>query len=200
MITQVLSDAGEDIESLGVSLIPLDGVDSIDYMYFLLRSLGIQSAYVVDKDYFLPYRAGDRASSLDSNGFPQYDPTPKSGTLLDTIFPKPTAKTAVVKQLTTNHSAAMELLREVGFFCFRYSLEVDLVGAAEPRERLHDHLRVPATDRTTREPLVNKYKGIKSQEALLKAVTGLTPRSLPNSYKSLRRELPRMAREARARP
>lgn len=200
VITQVLSDAGEDIESLGVSLIPLDGVDSIDYMYFLLRGLGIESAFVVDKDYFLPYRAGDRASSLDSNGFPQYDPTPKSGTLLDTIFPKPTAQTAVVKQLTANHSAAMELLRDVGFFCFRYSLEVDLVGAAEPRERLHDHFRVPAAARTTRELLVNKYKGIKSQEALLKAVTGLAPKSLPNSYKSLRRELPRMAREARARP
>ncbi|MBO1031393.1 AAA family ATPase [Tessaracoccus sp. SD287] len=200
VLSQVLTDAGEDIESLGVSVISLDGVESIDYMYYLLHGLGIESSYVVDKDYFLPYRAGDRASSLDPKSFPQYGPTPKSGTLLEIIFPKATAREAVAKQLTANHSAAMELLREVGFFCFRYSLEIDLVGAAGPRERLHDHLRVPLARRTTRELLVNNYKKIKSQEALLKAVTGLAAKGLPNSYKSLRRELPRMARAARTRP
>ncbi len=200
VVGQVLADAGEDVDSLGISVLPLDGVPSIKYVYYLLRGLGIDAAYVVDKDYFLPYRAGDRASSLDSNGFPQYAMVPKTGTLLEELFPKPTLRAVVVKQLHQNHSAAMESLRDVGFFCFRYSLEVDLVGASEPRDRLFDYMKIPRASRTQRELLVGKYKGIKSQEALLKAVAGLQPKSLPNSYKSLRRELPKMAKEARARP
>ena len=198
VLSQLLSDAGEDTEALGTSVISLDGVESINYMYFLLHGLGIQSAYVVDKDYFLPYRAGERAKSLDSKGYPQYSPNPKAGTLLERLFPKPTARGNVVKNLHTNHSAAMELLRSVGFFCFRYSLEVDLVAAREPRDRLFTHCKVATGARTERELLVNQAKKIKSQEALLIAVTGLPATSLPNSYKSLRRELPSMARAARA--
>lgn len=197
VLSQLLRDAGEDAESLGMSVIPLDGVESIDYMYFLLHGLGIHSAYVVDKDYFLPYRAGERVKSLDSKGYPQYGPNPKTGTLLERLFPKAADRANVVNSLHTNHSAAMELLRSVGFFCFRYSLEVDLVAAREPRDRLFSHCRVATNARTESELLLNHGKKIKSQQALLTAVTGLPARSLPNSYKSLRRELPSMARVAR---
>lgn len=197
VVSQLLTDAGEDMESLGTSVISLDGVESIDYMFFLLRGLGIQSAYVVDKDYFLHYRGPERSTSLDTQGYPQYSPNPKPGTLLEELFPKATARGNVIKNLHGNHSAAMQLLRGVGFFCFRYSLEVDLVAAREPRERLFHHCKIGVGARTERELLVNYSKKIKSQEALLKAVSGLPATSLPNSYKSLRRELPNMARAAR---
>lgn len=197
VVRQLISDAGEDLDALGASVIALDGVQSIDYMYHLLRALEISSVFVVDKDYFLPYRYGKREASLDSGGWPLYGSTPKSDSLIEVLFPDAGMRSVVVNELVSNHGQAMESLRSVGFFCFRFSLEVDLVAAAEPRDRLFEMLKVLPAKQNSYELLVEKKNGIKAQENLLSAVSGLPPTSLPNSFKSLRRELPRMAKEAR---
>ncbi|NYI57455.1 ATP-dependent nuclease [Cellulomonas soli] len=194
VVEQVMSDAGVEPGENGISFVALDGVEAIPYMYHLLKQLGIGAAYVVDKDYFLPYRtANRRKDSLDSRGYPQYSEVPKSRTLLDDLFPKRAARDAVVRQLHSNHTEAMRTLKEVGFFCFRFAIEIDLVAAAAPRERLYDHFRISLQDRTESALLVDRAGALKSQEALLKAIAGLDSRQLPVSFKCIRRELPRLA-------
>lgn len=200
VILALLQDAGSDPAELGMSVAALDGVDQIPHMFHILNELGIASAFVVDKDYFLPYRNGDRKSSLDANGYPQYTAKAKTDSLLPVLFPKAADQSQVVGHLVNNHQRAMATLREVGFFCFRYALEVDLVVGQETRRRLFDRLNVPAADRTERHLLVDKAKAIKRQETLLPALTGLKPTSLPLSYRSLRSELPKLAKAARLHP
>lgn len=198
VVSVVLEDANCPPAESGISFIALDGVESIDHMFHLLRALEIPCAFVIDKDYFLPYQVGnERSRSLNSGGYPQYGSTAKNRTLLRSLFPKDSERAALISQLASNHSQAMVRLRAVGFFCFRYSLEVDLVAAAEPRSRLFEYLKVAEPDRTERQLLVEKHKQLKQQDALITAVAGLPPRSLPNSYKSLRRELPKMVSDAR---
>lgn len=199
-LAELLGDAGSHPNDSGISIVSLDGVEAIEHMYHLLKELDIESAYVVDKDYFLPYRVNnERKLSLDARGYPQYGSSPKKGSLLQTMFPEQIDRDRLVSQLLGNHSDAMATLREVGFFCFRYSLEVDLVAAEEPRNRLHEYLKVPEAQRSESELLVNRQKRIKQQDAVIMALSGLPARSLPNSYKSLRRELPRLAAAARVR-
>ena len=86
-----------------------------------------------------------------------------------------------------------------GFFCFMWALEVDLVNAEQPRQRLFEILNVAESDRTTSTLLEKKRKAIKKQECLLPAIAGLPAGALPRSYQALRRELPRLAKESRVR-
>lgn len=200
VVLALLQEAGEDLAELGMSVVALDGVDQIPHMFHILRELGIASAFIVDKDYFLPCKNGERKASQDSKGYPQYKPEAKSGSLLRVLFPKVADQSMVVAQLAGNHQQAMATLREVGFFCFRYAIEVDLVVAQETRNRLFDRLKVPAADRTEAHLLIEKAKAIKRQEALLPVLTALKQTSLPYSYKALRSELPKMAKAARQHP
>lgn len=200
VILALLQEAEVDPAELGMSVVALDGVDQIPHMFHILRELGIASAFVVDKDYFLPYKNGERKASLDSKGYPQYKAEPKMDSLLSALFPKASDYGNVVAQLTDNHQQAMASLREVGFFCFRYAMEIDLVVAQETRNRLFDRLNVPANDRTELHLLTVKAKAIKRQEALLPVFAGLKPINLPYSYKALRSELPKLARAARFAP
>lgn len=200
VILALLQEAGADPAELGMSVVALDGVDQIPHMFHILRELGIANAFVVDKDYFLPYKNGERKASLDSKGYPQYKAEAKTDSLLAALFPKASDRSKVVAQLAGNHQQAMASLREVGFFCFRYAMEIDLVVAQEPRKRLFDRLNVPDADRTELHLLTVKSKAIKRQEALVPILAGLTPMSLPYSYKALRSELPSLAKSARQRP
>lgn len=200
VILTLLKDAGADPAELGMSVVALEGVDQIPYMFYILRELEIACAFVVDKDYFLQYKNDARAASLDSNGYPQYKAEAKTDSLLPTLFPKATDRTTVVAQLAGNHQQAMASLRQVGFFCFRYAMEVDLVVSQEARSRFFTRLKVPAAERTERHLLIEKAKAIKRQEALIPVLAGLKSTSLPYSYKALRSALPRMARAARQHP
>lgn len=200
VILTLLRDAGIDPAELGMSIVALDGVSNIRHMFHILRQLGIASAFVVDKDYFLPYKNGDRNASLDSKGYPQYKAEAKPDSLLSVLFPKESDQRKVVEQLADNHQQAMATLREVGFYCFRYAMEIDLVVGQATRSRLFDQLNVLDADRTERHLLTTKPKAIKRQDALLPVLAGLKPTSLPSSYKALRRELPKMAKAARQHP
>jgi len=202
VIERLLEDAGTPTDELGVSIVSLDGGVSkgnVDYMFQLLRGLQINAAYVVDRDYFVPYKNGSRDASLDSRGFPQYEARLQPGCLLTTVVPNQSARARLIDDLVQRPSEALKSLAALGFFCFMWALEVDLVNAATPRTRMFDHFQVPEGQRTTRELLKSRGKAIKKQEVLISAISELSANALPNSYKALRREIPRLAASSRGR-
>jgi len=61
VVERLLEDAGTPTDQLGVSIVSLDGgvgKGTVDDMFQLLRGLQIDAAYVVDRDYFVPYKNG----------------------------------------------------------------------------------------------------------------------------------------------
>lgn len=201
VVERLLEDAGTPSGQLGASIVPLEGVakSNLDYMFHLLRGLQIEAVYVVDRDYFLPYKRGDRDNSLDTRGFPQYAATLRAECVLAQVIRDEPVRTKLVEDLASQPSGAMRALADLGFFCFMWALEVDLVNAASPRARMYDEFHLPEEQRNTRELLVGRGKAIKRQEVLLAAIAGLPANVLPTSYKTLRREIPRLAQQARSR-
>ncbi len=202
VVASLLADAGADVASLGINIVTLGSVTSIGHMYHLMKELEIASAYIVDKDYFLPYSKDDRQRSLNASGYPQYRAVAKSGTLLSTLFPKTGDHSKLVHSLHSNHTEAMKMLRTVGVFCFRYALEIDLVAARETRQRLFQYMAIPPAEQTELHLLTKRHtnKGLKSIDAIVDAISGLPPTSLPNSFKAIRREIPIMAIAAKKHP
>lgn len=200
VVEQLLSDAGESVQDLGISMVSLDGKENLHYMFYLLDALGIPKAFVTDRDYFLKFRNDERKRSLNSQGLPQYraEAQTKPSCVLNQLGLKPNELTKFLDDLANRPAAAAKRLHGYGFFCFMWDLEIDLAQSKEAQTRFFDRLNVPADSRNARHLLVEKAQAIKKQEALLPVVEGLEAKSLPSSYRALRRELPKMARAARS--
>jgi predicted ATP-dependent endonuclease of OLD family len=190
IIKELIHQGGADPKKNAVSVLSVDGVQSMPYAYHLLKALKLDFATVVDKDYFMPYLNDELEKSRDKNGFPRYRKEFTHGTLLESMLPNSADREKLLKLFHTNHSRAMELLEDSKVFCFMWSLEIDLVNSTTARQMLFDDLKVLEKDQTTNTLLINRKKALKKLETLLPVLKALSPTNLPNSYKRLRRTLP----------
>lgn len=204
IVSLLMAKAGVQKAAYGVSIIYLDGVKSAPHAYHLLKALEIDFATVVDKDYFMPYLNDflneeplkGEPGSRDNRGFPRYKKVFKTGTLLEVMIPDVKERNKLLHLLHANHSRAMDILEKTSVFCFKWSLEIDLVNSNTARDLIFNLLNVPATKRTTNTLLVERQKAIKKLETLYPVVDDLEPSNLPNSYKRLRKMLPQLIRKA----
>lgn len=196
LIREVLRKAGADAVGHGVSVLSLDGVQSLPHAYHLLRALDLAFATIVDKDYFVPYLNDEAAKSRDTRGFPRYRKELKTGTLVELMVPDAAKRAQLLDLMISNHSRAMDILEAANVFCFKWSLEVDLVNSGTARTRLFQELNVPAANQDTKELLVQRKKQLKKLETLLPVLKALRPANLPNSYKRILKVLPPQIKRA----
>ncbi|MFP7572361.1 ATP-dependent nuclease [Marivita sp. S2033] len=190
----LIESGGLDFSKYSVSIVSLDGVDSLPYAYHLLKNLQIDFSAIVDKDYFLPYLNDELDASRDARGFPKYKKEFKAACLVEEIVPDPVRRAELLDFFHTNHSRAMGFLEEAGVFCFRYSMDIDLVGSETAKNILFASLGIPVAERTSEELLIGRRKQLKKQETVLSATRQLSPGSLPNSYKRIRKKIPELVR------
>lgn len=197
VVRHLMMDQHGDLEALNMTVMPLDGVANIDFVYHLLKTLDIDAAFVVDKDYFLPYKNDKASKSRNANGFPQYRSEFKTTSLITELIPKEADRRALLEYFRSDHSRAAAMLADVNFYCFRYSMEVDLVAAPVAQQAVLDACYVSDPNkRTAFELLTQRHGQIKKQEVIGPVLAQLGARNLPSSYKLLRRELPVKAKAA----
>lgn len=192
---QMMADSSVDLAASSITTLPLDGVGGLAYVFHLLHALDIKSTFIVDKDYFLPYARAKRETSLDARGYPTYGSKLKSGTVVPWLFPKLADRTRLEKELRSNHPAAAAMLETVGFHCFRWSLEVDLVSTPSTRARLYAVLNIPLATQSEYELLVTRMTSLKKQVTMVNGISGVPPRNLPSEYKGIRRRIKTVATE-----
>jgi hypothetical protein len=194
LVKHLLAGGGLEFARHSVSIISLDGVESLPYAYHLLHELNINFSTVVDKDYFLPYLNDELETSRDARGFPRYRQEYKASCLIEHMLPDAAKRAALLSLFFSNHSRAMSILEDVGVFCFRYSMDIDLVGSSTAQSILFGLLNVPVAEQSSHGLLVGRKKQLKKLENVLGATQGLTPGSLPNSYKRIRKKIPELIR------
>lgn len=190
ILRDLLTKANTDPNEYGVSIIDLGGVKSLPYAYHLMKALNFDFATVVDKDYFLPYSNDKLDVSRDARGFPRYRKEFKTGTLLETIIPSAAEREKLLSLLHINHSRAMDLLEKENFFCFKWSIEVDLVNSTIARNLIFRQLGITQQNQTPKFILEERNNVLKKLETLLPVLSNLEVSNLPNSYKRLRKSLP----------
>jgi putative ATP-dependent endonuclease of OLD family len=196
ILKELLQQGNVDPTAYGVSILSLDGVTSLPYAFHLFKALDLDFATVVDKDYFMPYLNDALETSRDSGGFPRYRKEYKSTTVLNQILPNVADRTTLLELLHSNHSRAMDMLEKSNVFCFKWSIEIDLVNSLTARQLLFDKFHVSVDKQNTVELLVNKKGVLKKLETLMPVVRALQPSNLPNSYKRLRKTLPEIIKIA----
>lgn len=192
VISQVLDDAAIDPIRGGITMLPLDGVTSLPYVFALLRGLKIQSGYVVDRDYFLPYAEGKRANSLDANGYPRYSTSVKPGTILTALLPRTVDRLRMEQRVIAWERGVAHDLAVLGVFCFKWAIEVDLVASPTTRSRLSGAIGVTDPAHSEVRLLIDNQSRIKDQSVLVTAVAGVDARSLPQALREIRSSLKRV--------
>lgn len=197
VIKYILSQEGIDQSAFAVSVYSVGGVKSLPYAYKLLRELGMSFSVIVDKDYFMPYLNDERKNSLNPGGFPKYRRELKVDSLLDVMLPDPDKRADLLDKFHSNHSRAMEILDEIGVYCFRWAMEVDLVASNTAETLLYDQLDVPHADRNTLELLSKRGKSLKRLETVLSVLRQLPKKNYPHSYARIRKSLPKVIKQAK---
>lgn len=196
ILRELLLKSNVDPVSYGVSILSLDGVQSLPYAYHLLKALNLEFATVVDKDYFMPYLNDTLETSRDASGFPRYRKEHQTISILNHILPIAADRAKLLELMHGNHSRAMDMLEKSNVFCFKWSLEIDLVNSTNARQLLFAVLNVPMAEQSSAGLLVSRYKALKKLETLMPVVRSLQVANLPNSYKRLRRTLPELIKKA----
>jgi|GEM_PF-459841 len=191
-VIKILASKNEiNLESLGVSILNLDGVGSTKYPVSILKELDFPHTVIVDKDFFFQYRNDDLERSRDSSGYPQYksefDPAHLS--TIDFIFKKPTVKENLRKNLLNRHTKALDILEKYNWVCFNYTIEIDLIKSAFVREEYFKILSTPPEKRSEEELLVNNHKAIKRYDNIVTVVNSLPTANYPHSYSRLKKLL-----------
>ncbi|HCF4361064.1 AAA family ATPase [Pseudomonas aeruginosa] len=196
IIRHLLRIGGADPIKHSVSIIALDGVGSLPYVYNLLKELGFSFCTVVDKDYFLPYLNDELSKSRNNSGFPKYKNVYNTTCLIEEMIPQAAKRAQLLTHFHKNHSRAMDILEEANVFCFRWSLEIDLVATPSAEALLYALYNTPQQNRNTSELLINNRKSLKRLDKVLPVTTQLTPKNLPNSYKRIRKKMAELVRGA----
>lgn len=192
VVRALLLQKGIDLSQKGVSVINLDGVENIKYLYHLLNDLKIPSLYIVDKDYFVPYVNGESDASRGSDGFPKYRYEWKTSSLIASVVKSTSERDRLLDLLKKNHSRALDVLERYGFICMKYSLEVDLVASDTARQLFFNALGIAAPLQKPETLLVQYKKKIKQARLLLHVVDRTPHKNLPHSFKRIKRVIPQL--------
>lgn len=185
VVQHLLELSGVDIETLGISLIPLDGERSIKYPYAIARELDIPFLCIVDRDVFQPYKNDKRESSLDSEGIPEYKSEFKTGSpILELIddSDKPSLLTALSKD---KYREVLSLLEKYHIITMKYALELDLISCPSYCTGFCDVLRVATENRTKSYLLKNMGKTIKKYMTINEVIDNQGTKNLPMSYRQI---------------
>lgn len=181
-----------EIDNLPVSILNLNGIDNLKYPFYLLKELKLPYFIILDKDYFLPYANDELEKSRYESGFPKYRFEYQQDCLVSDLIPSRTDRQQLIKLFQSNHSRALDLLEKHNIVCMKYSLEIDLVASKTASGIFFDRLNVPQDSRTSKELLISRKKQIKKLDNLLYVVKNTPHKNLPNSYKRIKRVLPRL--------
>ena len=189
-VIERLLNQGQPDKLYYVSIVNLDGVNSIRYPFFLLHDLGIPFCAVVDKDFFTTYKNGSLDASRVPNTFlPEYSGEISNNKVIQFLFDTEIKKNELRTVLGKSYSQFFEYVKRYGLLSMQYCLEMDLVANEKTKNKYFDQYGLQGEERTNKALLIDRKKAIKDPTSLLPVVESVTPRDYPISLKKIRREL-----------
>jgi predicted ATP-dependent endonuclease of OLD family len=191
IINRIAEKSGLDLAISGIEFLSLDGVLNIKYPIYLLRELRIPFLLIVDKDFFTPYINDDLKSSRSSAGFPRYKSafSPDSITIIETLIPDKKVRAALLSNLKSNHTKALDILEKHNIISMRYTLDLDLANSSQGSSKYFSLLKISVADQTKKHLVVNNYKAIKRIDNMVQVFDSMTTSGWPHSFSRIKNYL-----------
>lgn len=184
-----------DLDLYGISLLNIDGVGNLAYPFHIVNDLKLPYIVILDKDYFLPYLNDELNLSRNNKGFPKYRNEFVNGNLLDDLIPNQPDQIKLLNLLNRNHSKALDHLNKFNIICMNFNLEMDLLCSDAAVEKMSSILGLKSHESNVKFLLESKSSAIKKIDRILKVLSQIEIRNLPNSYKRIRNKLEEITKE-----
>lgn len=178
-----------DLDLSGISIINLEGVNNLNYPFYLIRELNIPYIVILDKDYFIPYINDELKLSRNNQGLPKYKYEYKNGITLEALINLEKDRDDLLSFFETNHSKALDLAEKYNLIIMNYNLEIDLVCSQKSVEKYCELFNLSAPNNTSKYLLEERHEQIKKIKNILGVLESLENKNLPNSYKRIRKML-----------
>lgn len=187
-IQEIMKKDGIELDDLGVSIVNLESINNLKYVFSLVREIGLPYLLVVDKDFFVPYENDELDASRDSKGFPKYrkEYVSERVDLFATIISVKKDRDDLLGALINNHTEALKILSSYHTVCMKWGLEVDLIGSSRGRELFYTECKIPQNKRNAYELLVNNKKSIKGIDKIAPVIRALPKNNYPRSFSKIR--------------
>ena len=174
-----------------ISILNLDGVKNLKYPYFLLKSLGIPFAMVVDRDFLSQYSNGSLDASRNAVTFlPSYTAIPNSrNAVIKDIWNSSALLSALEDHMKKSYSKLFTYCQAKNMYVMQYCLEMDLVAADKARATYCQLYGITNDNTSYKKLLIDRKDAIKSPDKILQIVSSLQPMDYPFSFKKIRRAL-----------
>lgn len=174
-----------------ISFIDADGVNKIQYPFFLLKELKIPFVLVVDRDYFFKYKNNDLDPSRNpTTGLPEYKNIMNSNPVLDNLFPTPAERQLIESAHKKGYRKFFEAIKTKGILSMNYCLEMDLTCSNKARSEYYKILGiVDPNKQTQKELLTANKKSIKDIEKIDTILKAISAASYPESYQKIKKAI-----------
>jgi predicted ATP-dependent endonuclease of OLD family len=188
-VNYLLSQSNINVDTQGISILSLDGVQDLKYPFYLLKHLQIPYLIIVDKDFFLPYSDDTKENSRTSNGFFKFKNSFQKCNLdlIKQMVYEKNDREALIEALQHNHTSALDLLEKYDIVCMRYNLEMDLVSTPSACKVYYKLFNIPPDEQSENTLLTNNKNGIKRPENIMKVVRQLKNQNLPYSFSRIKK-------------
>lgn len=171
-----------------ISFLSSDGVNNMQYIYFLLKELKIPFIIIVDKDFFFKYSQDTLANSRSpKNGLPLYSSNLNHNIIIDSIFSE-SVKQKILNH-SKNHTDFLSIIAPTTIISMHYCLEMDLTCSSKARDVYYKQLSVPNNKRTQKILLTEYSNSIKKISNILGVLNEIPVSSYPKSYLSIKRRI-----------
>lgn len=185
IITHLLEKSGIRPAELGITFIPANGETSVKYPYAIVKELCIPFFCVVDRDVFQPYVNGERKSSLNDKGLPNYKPELKTSSPICGLLSEEDKQLLLDHLVAGRYEQALLLLDTYSIITMRYAIEVDLLACTSFCNSFYDVLNIRNEDRTPLYLATERSSVIKKLDNICAVLDRNSTRNLPTSYKRI---------------
>lgn len=189
VVKHLAKETKVDLDSLGITILNLDGMRNMKYPFYLTKELNIPKLIIIDKDFFLKYANDQKESSRYTDGFFNYKKEYNSSVLIDEIITNTSDKSDILNLFLSNHSKALDKLEKYNTICFKYNLEMDLINSKTVRNIYYQLLNITNTNQNSHFLLVNNKEAIKSIKNIDHVLNSINHSNLPHSYKRIKKYL-----------
>ena len=185
LIEFILEKRGVDLIKKGGATLNLDGVDKINYAFNLFKELQIPTLYVLDKDFFLPYKVNNDKDLSRSNGYFTFKREYHNKEIIKQLIPNASDRQKILDLFFVNHSKAQTEINKYNILTMNINMEMDIMKSQRALDLAYDHFRIIGENRTPEFLLTSHKKSVKSITNLLQFLEGMDYSNYPHSLKRL---------------
>lgn len=185
LVEYILEKRNVNLIKKGAALLNLDGVGKINYAFNLFKELNIPALYILDKDFFLPYKNNNNKELSRVNGYFTFKKEYHNNEMIENLISNQTSREKILKLFFENHSKAQNELNKYNIVSMNINMEMDILKSQRALELAYNKFNILGGNRNPEFLLTSHKKTVKNITNLLDFLENMEFANYPHSLRRI---------------